>query len=147
MTDSDDRPDRAPPPAFAGLDQFMPELEVVEPDWVHVRSANNEPDTIDPAAIEEKITDNLQLVYDPEIPVNIWELGLIYGLKVDDQGNAHVLMTLTAPNCPVAGALPEMVEKGVRIVPGVKEATVELTWEPAWTLEMASEDARLVLGF
>lgn len=143
----DDRPDRAPPPAFSGLDPFMPELEVVEPDWIHLRSPDNEPEAIDPEAIKQKIVDNLQLVFDPEIPVNIWELGLIYNLDVDEAGNAHVLMTLTAPNCPVAGSLPQMVEKGARIVPGVKEATVELTWEPAWNLDMASEDARLVLGF
>ena len=142
----DDGPPRAPPPAF-GLDHFMPELEVVEPDWIHVRGQAPEPTTIDPAGLKEKIVDNLSQVFDPEIPVNIHDLGLIYDITVEANGDAHVLMTLTAPNCPVAGSLPEMVERGVAQVPGVGKVTVELTWEPAWTLERASEDARLILGF
>jgi len=141
----DEGPRRAPPPAF-DFHSFMPELEVEEPDWVHARSGAGEPASIDPAALKEKIIDNLSLIYDPEIPVNIYDLGLVYAVEVAENGDAHVLMTLTAPNCPVAGSLPQMVERGVGQVPGVAKVTVELTWEPAWSLDMASEDARLILG-
>ncbi|MEQ9815673.1 MAG: DUF59 domain-containing protein [Azospirillaceae bacterium] len=141
----DEAPRRAPPPAF-DFHTFMPELEVEEPDWVHDRAQGGDPERADPADLKEKIIDNLSLIYDPEIPVNIYDLGLVYAVEVAENGDAHVLMTLTAPNCPVAGSLPQMVERGVGRVPGVAKVTVELTWEPAWSLDRSSEDARLILG-
>lgn len=94
------------------------------------------------AAIEEVST-----VYDPEIPVNIYELGLIYDLVVTSAGYAHVRMTLTSPACPVAGSLPGEVEQKVRAVEGIRDAEVELVWDPPWTMEKMSEAAKLELGF
>ncbi|WP_373683766.1 iron-sulfur cluster assembly protein [Mycobacterium sp. KBS0706] len=90
--------------------------------------------------------DNLTLVFDPELPVNIVELGLIYRVDVSPDGKVGIDMTLTAPNCPVAGSMPVMVERGALSVPGVTEAKVTLTWDPPWSIERASEDARLALG-
>ncbi len=131
-----------------GLDFFLQQdLHVEEPDWVHVKTAGNDPEPpIDIEAAKSAIIDNLTLIHDPEIPINIYDLGLIYGLEVTADGAAKVTMTLTAPNCPVAGSMPAMVEKGVMNVPGIRQAEVELTWEPAWTIEKASEDARFALG-
>jgi FeS assembly SUF system protein len=89
----------------------------------------------------------LRTVYDPEIPVNIYDLGLIYALEVDElRGRVRVLMTLTAPGCPVAQTFPGVVEGVVRSVPGVKDAEVELVWEPPWDRSRMSEAARLQLG-
>ncbi|HTS65876.1 MAG TPA: SUF system Fe-S cluster assembly protein [Candidatus Acidoferrales bacterium] len=88
----------------------------------------------------------LRRVYDPEMPVNIYELGLIYGLEVDPAGVASVRMTLTAPNCPVAGTLPGEVERAVRAVPGVTDVKLELTFDPPWSKDRMSEAAKLALG-
>ena len=88
----------------------------------------------------------MRKVYDPEMPVNIYELGLIYGLDVDDTGNVQVRMTLTAPNCPVAGILPGQVESAVRAVPGVATVKLELTFDPPWTKDRMSEAAKLACG-
>ena len=99
-----------------------------------------------PPGIEEQIIEALKTIYDPEIPVNIYELGLIYEVDVDAQGNAHVLMTLTAPGCPVAGSMPGWVQQAVEQVPGVESADVELAWEPPWTPEMMSMRAKLELN-
>lgn len=98
------------------------------------------------ATLEEKIVAALRSVYDPELPVNIYDLGLIYGLQVGDDGAVAIKMTLTAPNCPVAGSLPGQVEKVVQDVQGVTAAQVELVWEPAWTRDRISETAQLELG-
>jgi FeS assembly SUF system protein len=93
------------------------------------------------------VIDALRTIYDPEIPVNIYDLGLIYALEVDElHGRVRVLMTLTAPGCPVAQTFPGMVEGIVRSVPGVKDAEVELVWEPPWDRSRMSEAARLQLG-
>jgi FeS assembly SUF system protein len=96
--------------------------------------------------IEGKVIEALQKVYDPEIPVNIYELGLIYGIDVKPDNTVHVKMTLTAPACPVAGTLPGEVEKRIEEIPEVKSATVELVWEPPWSRDMMSEAALLTLG-
>jgi FeS assembly SUF system protein len=88
----------------------------------------------------------LKKVYDPEMPVNIYELGLIYGIDVDDAGFASVRMTLTAPNCPVAGTLPGEVERAVRGVPGVTGVKLDLTFDPPWSKNRMSEAAKLALG-
>lgn len=96
--------------------------------------------------LKDKIIAALRTVYDPEIPVNIYDLGLIYDISVDEAGSAAVRMTLTAPGCPVAGSLPGEVEHRVRSVPGVTEAKVELTFDPPWSPQRMSPEARLALG-
>jgi FeS assembly SUF system protein len=98
-------------------------------------------------ALREKIIDVLRSIYDPEIPVNIYEMGLVYEVTVDDEAKAHVLMTLTSPMCPVAESLPPEVEEKVAAVEGVTSARVEVTWDPPWDPEMMSEAAKLELGF
>jgi FeS assembly SUF system protein len=96
--------------------------------------------------IEARIVEAFKSVFDPEIPVDIYELGLIYGFELKDDGHVDVQMTLTAPACPEAGTLPGKVEDAVRDVDGVKDARVELVWEPAWTPARMSEAARLTTG-
>ena len=98
-------------------------------------------------AAREAVIEAVREVYDPEIPVNIYDLGLIYDLAVEADGSVMVTMTLTAPACTVAGEMPQQVADAIAAVPGVGEAQVTLTWEPAWTKERMSEDARLALGF
>jgi len=100
-----------------------------------------------PAAdLREGIVAALRTVYDPEIPVNIYDLGLVYGIDVRDDGRVDVRMTLTAPGCPVAGSLPGEVEERLEEVAGVREANVELVWEPTWSPDVLSEDVKLQLG-
>jgi FeS assembly SUF system protein len=96
--------------------------------------------------LKERIVTSLKTVYDPEIPVNIYDLGLIYTVDVDDEYFVDVAMTLTAPGCPVADSFPGIVENAVRGVVGVSDASVELTFDPPWTMELMSEEARLELG-
>lgn len=86
-------------------------------------------------------------VFDPEIPVNIYDLGLIYTIEINQENDVHVIMTLTAPGCPVAGDMPGWIEDAIAPVAGVKSVTVDLTWEPPWGMEMMSDEARLELGF
>ena len=102
--------------------------------------------TADVAILEGQVKDALRTVHDPEIPINIYELGLIYDLKIEPPGEVNIKMTLTAPSCPEAGALPGQVESAVRAVPGVTGAHVELVWEPPWTPQRMSEAAKLQLG-
>ena len=97
--------------------------------------------------IGDKIVNVLKTIYDPEIPVDIYELGLIYEVNIDDKLNVETVMTLTSPSCPVAGSLPQEVEDTVANVFGVKDSCVELVFEPAWSQEMMSEEALLELGF
>lgn len=99
-----------------------------------------------PEALKENIIDVLKTIYDPEIPINIYELGLIYNIEISNSGNVHIDMTLTAPGCPVAQTFPGDVESRVMGVPGVKKAHVELVWEPQWTKDMMTEAAQLHLG-
>ena len=94
----------------------------------------------------EAVVTMLKSIYDPEIPVDIYELGLIYDVQVSDQKQAHILMTLTSPNCPVAETLPMEVKEKVESIVGIDECEVEITFEPPWTKEMMSEEARLELG-
>jgi FeS assembly SUF system protein len=101
---------------------------------------------IDTAALREDVIEALKSVYDPEIPVNIYEMGMIYEVRVEENGYAFVKMTLTTPACPVAGTLPGEVEHRVAAVEGVSDAKVELVWDPPWTQDMLSEAARLQLG-
>lgn len=111
------------------------------------------PESAAPAAaptreqIEADVVAQLRTVYDPEIPVDIYELGLVYAIEVGEQGDVDIRMTLTSPMCPVAGTLPPEVEAKVAQVPGVKSSRVEVVWEPPWNPSMMSEAARLELGF
>ncbi len=102
---------------------------------------------VNTTAIEQLVLDALRTCYDPEVPVNIHELGLIYGVAVEPTGKVRVTMTLTAPNCPAAQSLPLEVEHKVRAVPGVTDAKVEITFDPPWTPDCMSEAAKLQLGF
>ena len=104
------------------------------------------PDKQDIGELKEQVVEALRQVYDPEIPVNIYDLGLIYRLEILADDRVEVDMTLTAPACPVAGTLPGMVEQAIRQVPGVIDAHVELVWDPPWTQERMSEEAQLQLG-
>jgi FeS assembly SUF system protein len=121
------------------LFDFMPgrpeEVEVARPD-----AAEKD------AVLEAQVIEALKTVRDPELPVNLVDLGLIYELVVAQGGAVYVEMTLTAPSCPVAGSLPGEVERAVRAVPGVTDARVKLVWTPPWTQERMSEEARLELG-
>ena len=94
-----------------------------------------------------KLVTALKTVYDPEIPVDIYELGLIYKVDVSDKKDVAVDMTLTAPNCPVAGEMPGNVKAALELVEGIGEVTVNMTFEPPWTPERMSEDAKFILGF
>ena len=100
----------------------------------------------DMAAVKADVIAMLRQIHDPELPVNIYDLGLIYGLEVDPQGQVDIRMTLTAPGCPVAGSFPGLVESYLCQLDGVTEARVELVWDPPWDQERMSEDARLALG-
>ncbi len=96
--------------------------------------------------LKDRVIAALKKVFDPEMPVNIYELGLIYDVHVDAAGRVGISMTLTAPNCPVAGTLPGDVERAVRAVPGVSDVKLELTFDPPWTKDRMSEAAKLTLG-
>jgi len=95
----------------------------------------------------DKIVEKLKTVYDPEIPVDIYELGLIYDVFVNEDNEVKILMTLTSPNCPVAESLPQEVEEKIRSIDEVKTAEVEITFDPPWTKDLMSEEAKLELGF
>ncbi len=101
---------------------------------------------IDQEAVKGRIIDAIKTCYDPEIPVNIYDLGLIYSIEVEPFGDVHVMMTLTSPNCPVAETLPVEVEQKVAGVDEVREASLDITWDPPWNPEMMSEAAKLELG-
>lgn len=94
----------------------------------------------------ESVVEALRTVYDPEIPVNVFDLGLVYYIGIDDEGAVEIEMTLTAPGCPVAGEMPGWVADAVEPLPGVKQVDVRLVWDPPWGMEMLSEEARLELG-
>jgi len=97
--------------------------------------------------LTQLVIDMIKTCYDPEIPVDIWELGLIYEINIDKENNLNVQMTLTSPSCPVAETLPPEIEEKLRGVEGVKSAKIELTFEPPWEKDMMSDVAQLELGF
>ena len=103
--------------------------------------------TIDTNVLGEKIVRVLKTIYDPEIPVDIYELGLIYDVFVNEDYDVKILMTLTTPNCPVAETLPLEVEEKVKSINEVKDAVVEITFDPPWSQDLMSEEAKLELGF
>lgn len=100
----------------------------------------------DSEVLKEAVFAALRTVFDPEIPVNIYDLGLIYDVSINEEHHVHILMTLTTPGCPVAQTFPGTVERAVNEVEGVSDCTVELVWEPPWTQERMTEAARLELG-
>jgi FeS assembly SUF system protein len=102
---------------------------------------------VDVEALKEKVIGVLRTCYDPEIPVNIHELGLVYDVLVQENGAVHIRMTLTSPACPVAGSLPPEIQNKIEAIPEVSSARVEIVWDPPWTPERMSEAARLELGF
>ena len=106
---------------------------------------------IAPSSTDHPLYDSLveacRTVYDPEIPVNIYDLGLIYTIDVNDENEVNVTMTLTAPGCPVAGEMPGWVAEAIEPIAGVKQVDVALVWEPPWGMDMMSDEARLELGF
>ncbi|RNL81885.1 SUF system Fe-S cluster assembly protein [Sinomicrobium pectinilyticum] len=102
--------------------------------------------TIDTTELGEKIVKVLKTIYDPEIPVDIYELGLIYDVFVNEDYDVKILMTLTTPNCPVAETLPVEVEEKVKSIDGLKDVEVEITFDPPWSQELMSEEAKLELG-
>jgi FeS assembly SUF system protein len=102
--------------------------------------------TPDAGGTKQKVIEVLKTCYDPEIPVDIYELGLIYNVEVKDDGVVEIKMTLTSPACPVAESLPPQVEEKVTAIDGVESARVEITWDPPWSPDMMSEAARLTLG-
>ncbi len=102
--------------------------------------------TDDIQEVHARVVEVLRTVFDPEIPVNIYELGLVYNVDIADTGAVEVKMTLTSPNCPVAGSLPQEVEQKIKTAEGVTDAKVHLVWEPPWTPEMMTEEAKLELN-
>jgi FeS assembly SUF system protein len=128
-------------PEDKDLFDFVPEREGGLDDEVE----RPEPDDGD-AALQEQVVEALKTVRDPEIPVNLVDLGLIYELIVNRDGTVYVEMTLTTPACPVAGALPGQVRDAIAAVPGVQDARVKLVWTPPWTKDRMSEEAKLELG-
>lgn len=102
--------------------------------------------TMDTSELGEKIVKILKTIYDPEIPVDIYELGLIYDVLVNEDNEVKILMTLTSPNCPVAETLPVEVEEKVKSLNDIKDAEVEITFDPPWTQDLMSEEAKLELG-
>jgi FeS assembly SUF system protein len=95
---------------------------------------------------EEQVIETLRKIYDPELPVSIYELGLIYGIDIDPSGEVRIQMTLTAPGCPVAQSLPVEVASRVEAIPGVRDAKVEVVWDPPWDRRRMSDAAKLALG-
>jgi FeS assembly SUF system protein len=106
---------------------------------------------IKPSTTDHPLYDNIveacRTVYDPEIPVNIYDLGLVYTIEISEENEVEVCMSLTAPGCPVAGEMPGWVAEAILPIPGVKNVNVQLVWEPQWGMEMMSDEARLELGF
>ena len=125
------------------LMDFMPERP--EPEAFVARAGSPRADDTGSVPSEADLIEAMQTVYDPEIPVNIYDLGLVYGLEAAENGNVEIKMTLTAPGCPVAGILPGWVADAVATVDGVGEVEVTLVWSPPWTPDRMSDDAKLAL--
>ena len=100
-----------------------------------------------PEQLKEEVIEKIKTVFDPDLPVNIWELGLIYEVNIVPINNVQIIMTLTAPSCPAAQTLPHDVDQKIRTIEGVNDVFVEITWTPAWTKDKMSEEAKLELGF
>jgi FeS assembly SUF system protein len=116
------------------------------PDLAPEPPATASPGPVDIGDVREKIVEALRTCFDPEVPVNIYEMGLIYDIDVEESGDVTVRMTLTSPVCPVAGSLPPEVQAKIQRIPGVRSARVDIVWDPPWTPERMSEAARVQLG-
>ncbi len=127
------------------LMDFMPERPAPEP--FVARSGSPRPGGAGPLPDEGVLVEAVRTVYDPEIPVNVYDLGLVYDLALAENGDVGIEMTLTAPGCPVAGVLPGWVADAVAAVDGVGEVAVTLVWNPPWSPDRMSDDAKLALGF
>jgi FeS assembly SUF system protein len=138
---SDPNPPAPSPEAPAAPVRSEPPSEAAAPE-----NPGPEGSAADARSIEDRVLDVLRDTFDPEIPVNIYELGLIYEIRVDGSGAVRIRMTLTSPACPVAGSLPPEVESRVRAIPGVTDVAVDLVWDPPWNPSMMSEAAKLQLG-
>jgi FeS assembly SUF system protein len=125
------------------LQDFMPDGGAAS--TFRARAGQPLPEGAAPVASEDAVVAALRTVYDPEIPVNLYDLGLIYAIDIGRDGSVHIEMSLTAPGCPVAGEMPGEVARAVAAVGGVGEVDVELVWDPPWTMERMSEEARLML--
>jgi len=138
------------PPRRFPLDTLEPATGVPTPPSAAAPSAPDQPAvTLEPdqvQALEQEVIKVLKTCYDPEIPVNIHDLGLIYGIDIQPTGAVHVRMTLTSPACPVAGSLPPEVRAKIQAIPGVTRAQVDVVWDPPWEKERMSEAAKLQLG-
>ncbi|MEO8513996.1 MAG: SUF system Fe-S cluster assembly protein [Ignavibacteria bacterium] len=110
------------------------------------QEVNTPAEKVDRAELNNAVVEALKSVYDPEIPVNIYELGLVYSINIDDAGKVEVEMTLTSPACPVAGTLPPEVEGKIRSIPGVNDCVVKVVWDPPWGMHLMSEEAKLELN-
>jgi FeS assembly SUF system protein len=133
-------------PRFLPVDNFTPSPEDSPANELSEPIADIVPDPAKMADLRPQVIDALRTVFDPEIPVNIYEMGLIYDVLVDKDARVGVRMTLTAPACPAAQSLPVEVKEKAASVPGVTNARVEIVWEPPWTKERMSEAAKLQLG-
>ena len=123
------------------LDDFLPDRNAV-----FIKSFQNNPKNKINIITEQKVIEKIKTVLDPEIPVNIYDLGLIYSIKIENDNKIYVEMTLTTPNCPVAGTMPQKVGEAISSIEDVTFISVKLMWEPQWSKNMMSEDAKLALG-
>jgi FeS assembly SUF system protein len=139
----DTKPNRVPLELDEPALPPAPPVSVPPPDAPTPATASG---PIDISDMQEKVVEVLRTCFDPEVPVNIYELGLVYGIDVEESGDVAIRMTLTSPACPVAGSLPPEVQAKVQRVPGVRSARVEIVWDPPWTPERMSEAARVQLG-
>ena len=124
----------------------LPETDFPDMDFAYKATAGSSLDSSVPHASKEDIITALQAVQDPELMLNVYELGLIYDIKQQENGDVYILMTLTSPTCPMAGEMPGMVANAVSSVPGTGVVTVELTFDPPWTVEKLSDDIKLMMG-
>lgn len=129
-------------------DLMQPEPQSVVEAWKPDETGADSENTVSEAGEinENAVIDAISTVYDPEIPVNVYELGLIYAVDLHDDGRVHVEMTLTAPNCPSAQELPIMIQQAIEKVPGVTQVQVEVVWDPPWDISRMSDEARLTLN-
>ena len=128
-------------------EEKITQQEITEQDTVSAPDIKDTAESnTDKAELNNAVVEALKSVYDPEIPVNIYELGLIYSVNIDDGGKVVIEMTLTSPACPVAGTLPPEVEGKVRSIPGVTDCVVKVVWDPPWGMHMMSEEAKLQLN-
>ena len=132
------------PDMFFSMNQ-MNHLQVEVPDFKH-QGRQEVTYPIDVAAVRAQVIENLQQVYDPEIPINIYDLGLVYKVEVQDNGATYIVMTLTTPNCPSAQELPEVARMAATAVPGVSVAQLDLTFDPPWDPSAMTEDAKMIMS-